>query len=125
MPYFKTIKYFYYPYVPQGVWGAFVEALNFGLNQCQFRCVFKWDSDMIANTEGLHLWLQKLSSLKCFCVIDVPRLTDGILGGYEGRLFTQNKDTKYRWIPDTDRIKFPLYFKLIRWHEPYILHVKS
>lgn len=30
MPHFKSIKYFYYPYVPHEVWGAFVDALNFG-----------------------------------------------------------------------------------------------
>lgn len=129
MPHFKTIKYFYYPYVPHGVWGAFVDALNFGLNQCRFRWVFKWDGDLIGITEGVQLWLQKarIESKGHFCMVDVARVTDGVLSSFEGRLYTQTKSVRYKLVSNNgalagDQIVFPMWFKLMRFPDAYIIH---
>lgn len=106
-------------------WREHVEHLNYGLSLCRFKWVFKWDGDMVANTAGLRLWFEKLSSLKSFCVIDVPmlNLNTGFFGYFEGRLFTQDGKTKYKLLV-TDSIEFPLWFKLIRFNEAFIYHLR-
>ncbi|MGA3059301.1 MAG: glycosyltransferase [Candidatus Bathyarchaeia archaeon] len=124
----KKIRHFQYPYRDM-LWGEFfVETLNYGLKQCRFRWVFKWDSDQIADTKGVKLWIQRAKTLSKgrFCVVDVSRLTNNVLGGFEGRLYTQNYIPYKVWRVDKepvrDSIIFPLWFKLIRFTEPYITH---
>jgi glycosyltransferase involved in cell wall biosynthesis len=111
-----------------GKWDGFVSDLNFGLEKCSFRWVFKWDADMVAETEGLKVWYKRLEALntRYFYEVDVARLNPckGLdFGGYEGRLFTKHNDINYKWIPDRDSIVYPFWYRLLRWNEKYILHL--
>lgn len=108
-------------------WKAFTDSLNYGLNHCGFRWVFKWDADMVADPEGLQHWKKRLANLssKYFYEVDVARVNSSKtikFGDYEGRLFTQHPKIKYCWVPDRDSIVYPFWFKLLRWNEQYILH---
>ena len=110
-------------------WKVFADSLNFGLQRCRFKWVFKWDADMVANTEGIMLWKERLRNLNDrFCYeVDVARVNDNIncsFGGYEGRLFTQHPNVRYNWVPDRDSIVYPLWFRLLRWEEQFILHLE-
>lgn len=121
------IRYFYYnPVYDSGSWKCFVDCLNFGLNKTRFRWVFKWDGDMVG--DGLEVWLDRLKSLNSnrFYCVDVGRINAGLdleFGSFEGRLFTYSKRVKYRWVFDRDSIVFPVWFRLLRWHERFILHL--
>lgn len=108
-------------------WANFVRDLNDGLSRCRFRWVFKWDGDMVA-LEGFGAWLRRLRDLNesFFYEIDVARInTDKKtkFGGFEGRLFTQHPSVKYKWVPDRDSLVFPLWYRLRRWEDRYILHL--
>jgi glycosyltransferase involved in cell wall biosynthesis len=112
----------------QGIWDGFVQDLNFGLRQCSFRWVFKWDADMVADTDGLNTWYERLKSLnpRYFYEVDVGRVNPckGLdFGGYEGRLFTKHRSVNYAWIPDRDSIVYPFWYRLLRWDEKFILHL--
>jgi glycosyltransferase involved in cell wall biosynthesis len=108
-------------------WKVFTDSLNFGLNHCHYRWVFKWDADLIGNPEGLLVWKYMLRDLnkRFFYEVDVARVDASKtlkFGGYEGRLFTQHPKVKYHWVPDRDSIVYPLWFRLVRWDEQYIFH---
>ena len=124
---------------------AFALSLHIGLVNASYKWVFKWDSDYVAkSTESLMEWKNRLDRLdqKKYFVIDVPRINlEGDLlhqpkncpfGIYEGRLFTWSpelkwalKDNYYSEQISGDSIwghRFPPWYKILRWHEPYIFH---
>ena len=111
-------------------WDVFVDSLNFGLTKCSYRWVLKWDADMIGSLTGLQTWKNRLSRLNpdIFYEIDLGRIDASKtvkFGGYEGRLFTPHPDVKYQHDPIIeDRIIFPLWYRLMRWTEPYITHLE-
>lgn len=125
----SKIRYFKsYNKSRHGIWGGFVDDLNFGLNNCSFRWVFKWDADMVAETAGLNVWYSRLRLLnpKYFYEVDVARVNPckGLdFGGYEGRLFTKHERIKYKWVPDRDSVVYPFWYRLLRWNEKFILHL--
>jgi hypothetical protein len=105
-----------------------VHQLNLGLNLCCYRWIYKFDGDMILNSAGWLNWRKRLEVLEpqFFYVIDLPCVNPSkklAFGGYEGRLYTQKKGVKYHWINDADRIKFPIYYRMLRWHEKYVTHL--
>jgi len=135
----KHIRFYW-----QGV-NAYALALHIGLVTANYKWVFKWDSDYVAkSTESLMEWKNRLYRLdkKKYFVIDIPRINlEGDLfhqpkncpfGIYEGRLFTWSpelkwalKDNYYSEQITGDSIwghRFPPWYKILRWHEPYIFH---
>ncbi len=73
----QKIRYFKsYNKSKQDKWGGFVSDLNFELKKCSFRWVFKWDADMVAETDGLKVWYKRLEALnpRYFYEVDVARV---------------------------------------------------
>ncbi len=124
---------------------AFALSLHIGLVSSSFKWVFKWDSDYVAkSTEALMEWKNRLFNLdqSRYHVIDIPRVNlEGDLahqprncpfGIYEGRLFNWSpelrwslKENYYSEQVYGDSIwghRFPPWYKLLRWHEPYVFH---
>ena len=123
---------------------AFALSLHIGLVSASYKWIFKWDSDMIAKSnEALTEWMNRLKQLdkdRYYC-IDVARINlEGDtqhqpkfspFGGYESRLFTWSSELKWalknNYIEQVsgDSIwghRFPPWYNLQRWHEPYIFH---
>jgi len=121
------IKYFKYGIGGSG-WQNLVDSSNFGLQYCHFRWVFKWDGDMLADVEGLKSWVEQLKRLndRFYYAVDVGRINPRIgldFGGYEARLFTQHSKLKYRVANNLDVMNYPIWFRLVRWHERFITHL--
>jgi len=121
------IKYFKYGIGGSG-WQNLVDSSNFGLQYCHFRWVFKWDGDMLADVEGLKSWVEQLKRLndRFYYAVDVGRINPRIgldFGGYEARLFTQHPKLKYRVANNLDVMNYPIWFRLVRWHERFITHL--
>ncbi|NLD65477.1 MAG: hypothetical protein GX648_02775 [Crenarchaeota archaeon] len=121
------IKYFKYGVGGSG-WQNLADSSNFGLQYCQFRWVFKWDGDMLADIDGLNSWVEQLRKLndRFYYAVDVGRINPRIgleFGGYEARLFTQHPQLKYRVRSNLDVMNYPIWFRLLRWHEQYITHL--
>jgi glycosyltransferase involved in cell wall biosynthesis len=135
----KHIRFYW-----QGV-NAFALSCHIGLVNASYKWVFKWDSDYVARSaESLMEWKNRLYRLdkKKYFVIDIPRINlEGDLfhqpkncpfGIYEGRLFTWSpelkwalKDNYYSEQITGDSIwghRFPPWYKILRWHEPYVFH---
>jgi glycosyltransferase involved in cell wall biosynthesis len=124
---------------------SFALSLHIGLINAQYKWVFKWDSDLIAKSpEAMTEWMDRVQTLdkNRYHYIDVPRINiEGDLyhqpknepfGAYEGRIYTWNPQLKYGLKPNYyeqllgDSIygyRIPLFFKMNRWHEPYIFHM--
>ncbi len=121
------IKYFKFGVGASG-WQNLADSSNFGLQYCHFRWVFKWDGDMLADVDGLKSWVEQLKRLndRYYYAIDVGRINPRIgldFGGYEARLYTQHPKLKYRVAYDLDVINYPIWFRLLRWHERFITHL--
>lgn len=123
---------------------AFALSCHIGLACANYKWIFKWDSDFVAKSkEALIDWRNRLSQLdQCmYYVIDIPRINlEGDLfhqpktcpfGIFETRLFTWSSELK--WVLKDnyweqvcgDNIwgqRFPPWYKIIRWHDPYIFH---
>jgi glycosyltransferase involved in cell wall biosynthesis len=123
---------------------AFALSCHIGLTCTSYRWVFKWDSDYVAkSTEAMKQWRGRLDKLdkNRYYVIDVPRVNLEVdlqnqpkncpFGIYEARIFTWSpelhwslKDNSWEQISG-DSIwghRFPPWYKILRWHEPYIFH---
>jgi glycosyltransferase involved in cell wall biosynthesis len=117
---------------------------HIGLVNASYRWVFKWDGDCVAkSTQALMKWKNRLSQLdkNTYFVIDTPRINlEGDLfhhpktcpfGNYEARTFTWSpelrwalKDNYWEQVSG-DSIwgyRFPPWYKILRWYEPYIFH---
>lgn len=110
-------------------WKVFTDSLNFGLQRCRFRWVFKWDADLVGDEQGLLEWKERLRNLndRFFYEVDVARVNASKtlkFGSFEGRLFTQHPEVVYHWVPDRDSIVYPVWYRLLRWPERYILHLE-
>jgi glycosyltransferase involved in cell wall biosynthesis len=127
---FVSRKSEHYQYrISEHGWKVFTDSLNFGLKRCRFRWVFKWDADLVADPVGLMLWKKRLAELdpRFFYEVDVARVNarkDLAFGDFEGRLFTQHSNVIYHWVPDRDSIVFPLWYRLLRWNDQYVKHLK-
>ena len=134
----KHVRFYY-----QGPY-AFALACHIGLVTAQFRWVFKWDSDFVVkSTEALQEWRNRLDHLdkNMYFVIDLPRVNlqgdlfhqprDLPFGVFETRIFTWSPELKWAlkdnyWEQVSgDSIwghRFPPWYKILRWTEPYIFH---
>ncbi len=123
---------------------AFALSLHLGLVSANYKWIFKWDSDLVAkSTESLKEWLGRLKQFdkNRYYGIDVPRINlegdlqhqpkDCPIGAYEIRLFTWSPELKWalkdNYVEQVsgDSIwghRFPPWYNLQRWHEPYIFH---
>jgi glycosyltransferase involved in cell wall biosynthesis len=123
---------------------AFALSCHIGLVCASYKWVFKWDSDYVAKSPTALLeWKGRLSKLdkNKYYVIDVPRINLEVdlqsqpkncpFGIYEARIFTWSPELRWAlkdksWEQITgDSIwghRFPPWYKILRWHEPYIFH---
>jgi hypothetical protein len=105
-----------------------VHQLNFGVDNCRFRWVYKFDGDMVLDGVGWNVWRNRLESLddRFFYEVDLPCINPSKrlkFGGFEGRLFTQHPSLRYKWVPDRDSIVYPVWVRLLRWDERFVLHL--
>jgi glycosyltransferase involved in cell wall biosynthesis len=123
---------------------AFALSLHIGLVSANYKWIFKWDSDLIAKSPAaIREWIDRLKGFdkNRYYGIDVPRINlegdlqhqpkDCPLGAYEIRLFTWSPELKWalkdNYVEQVsgDSIwghRFPPWYNLQRWHEPYIFH---
>jgi len=133
----KHIKFYY-----NGP-NAIALAHQIGLTCANYKWIFKWDSDDIAKSpQVLQEWIDRLKRLdpNRYYVIDVSRIhLKGDLehqyrpkpfGSYEFRLFTWSPELRWGIVNTNEHVigdsiwgqRFPPWFKIMRWHEPYIFH---
>jgi glycosyltransferase involved in cell wall biosynthesis len=137
-PKIKHIKFYYSGY------NAFALALHIGLVNASYKWIFKWDSDLIAKSpEAIREWIDRLKCLDNdrYYVIDVFRIN--LKGDLEhlacSQPFEFNGARIFTWHPelrvaiknnDGDQFlgngiwgrRLPLYYKCLRWDDPYIFH---
>lgn len=120
---------------------------HLGLVNASYKWVFKWEGDMVAKSEGLQIWKNRLNQLdkNRYYVIDLPRVNlegdiyhqpknyplGGTIDGKaaEARIFTWSPELKYI-MKITDQVmgdsiwgqRFPPWYKRLGWEEPYIFH---
>jgi glycosyltransferase involved in cell wall biosynthesis len=122
---------------------AIVLAHHIGLTCANYKWIFKWDSDDVAKSpQALQEWISRLKQLdpNRYYAIDISRIhMKGDLehqyrprpfGRYEFRLFTWSPELRWGIVNTNEHVigdsiwgqRFPPWFKIIRWHEPYVFH---
>jgi glycosyltransferase involved in cell wall biosynthesis len=115
----------------------YCDLCNFSLSKTRFRWVMKWDGDMVAHTSGAR----NISSLRDRLLSLDPRgyfaiyLRHVNLSGdlwhqdpremlhTEPYLHTFSEKTKYVRTETYEAIKFPKFYHVLFWYDPYSFHV--
>jgi glycosyltransferase involved in cell wall biosynthesis len=120
---------------------AIVLALHVGLSVARYRYFWKWDSDLIAS-DGFGEWRKRVDELdpRYYYAIQVGRVNlKGDLNhqpktqpfyGNEARLLTISPELRTVNTPDCERVvgdsiwgvRLPLWYKILRWREPFVFH---
>jgi glycosyltransferase involved in cell wall biosynthesis len=137
-PKIKHIKFYY------GGHNAIALTYHIGLASARYKWIFKWDSDLVVKSpEAIQEWVDRLKRLDSnrYYAIDAFRIN--FMGDlehlYRSEPFACNGVRIFTWNPelrvelkdnDGEQVigntiwgpRFPLYYKVIRWNDPYIFH---
>ncbi len=115
----------------------FSELSDFALSRTSYRWVFKFDGDMVAHTSGDHTIsnlrnrLISLDSRRFYVVYlrlinlsgDLFHQDPRQMVHIEEYVHTASSAARYIQAGRYEAIKFPRYYRVLFWYEPYIFHV--
>jgi len=110
---------------------------NFALDQTAFRWIFSWDGDMVACTAGkfsisrLRERILSLDSRRYYLIYlrhinlsgDIFHQNPKEIVHIEEYIHTYSKSVRYIHPGRFEAIKFPKYYRVLFWYEPYSFHV--
>jgi glycosyltransferase involved in cell wall biosynthesis len=110
---------------------------NFALDQTTFRCIFRWDGDMVAHTNGAHPIshlrdrLLSLDGRRYYIVYlrhinlagDLFHQDPKEMVHIEEYIHTFSEEARYVHPGRFEAVKFPKYYRPLFWYEPYSFHV--
>ena len=110
---------------------------NFALQNTSFRWMFKWDGDMVARTSGeydiakLRKRILALNPRRYYIVYlsfvnlagDLSHQDPKEMVHIEEYVYTYSNSAHYIHPGRFEAVKFPKYYRVLFWYEPYSFHV--
>jgi glycosyltransferase involved in cell wall biosynthesis len=110
---------------------------NFALKNASFKWIFKWDGDMIARTSGeydiakLRNRILSLNPKRYYIIYlsfvnlagDLSHQDPNEMVHIEEYIYTYSNSVRYIHPGRFEAVKFPKYYHVLFWYEPYSFHV--